>query len=43
MFNKRQEMYVRATLWSRKVLSIFLALTFMKHPYHASNSCTKQI
>jgi len=31
MFNKRQEMYAHATFWYEKVLSIFLALTSMKH------------
>lgn len=43
MFNKCLEMYVDATFWSKKVLSIFLTLTSMKHPYHAFNSYTKHI
>jgi hypothetical protein len=42
-FYKCQEMYVDATFWSKKVLSIFLTLTSMKHPYHAFNSYTKHI
>jgi hypothetical protein len=34
MSNKHQEMYALATLWFKKVLFIFLALTCMKRPYH---------
>ncbi len=43
MFNKHQEMCALATLWSRKVLFIFLALTFMIYAFTTSNSHIKQI